>query len=231
MCEIFYGKWMKYLYLLILTVYSFLALWPASTVAGSAWASNIPFNFSTVKQCNEDDFQHALLPPEPCLNSYYICLAIFGVIVIFLSLLDLKEQAIVQMTLGIFRFITIGAIVVYCIVNIAEIGNKCSVDGLPSVNETPYIKNASHSPPIRLFDFFGWMGSIPVFTYAIILHSGIPSLTHPVRQKKYIHWLVAAMFTTVGVCYFVLGIVVSLWFSADIQETCTLNWVSCAFRL
>ncbi len=230
MCELFYGKWVKYLYLCILTIYSFLALWPAGTVAGSAWASNIPFNFSTVQRCREYEFQHAILPTEPCLNAYYVSLSIFGVIVILLSLLDLKEQAVVQMTLGILRFITVGAIVVYCIVNIAEIGNKCMVDGLPSVNQTPYnnniIANATHSSPIKLFDFFGWMGSIPVFTYAIILHSGIPSLTHPVRQKQYIHWLVAAMFTTVGACYFVLGIVVSLWFSADIQETCTLNWVN-----
>ncbi len=227
MCEIFYGKWAKYLYLIIVTVYSFLALWPASTVAGSAWASNLPFNFSTIMQCKENDFQHNILPPEPCLNSYYVSLTIFGFIVILLSLLDLKEQAIVQMTLGLLRFITIAAIVIYCIVNIAEIGNKCLVeDRLPSFNETYFIANATHPPPLRLFDFFGWMTSIPVFTYAIILHSGIPSLTHPIRQKQYIHWLVMAMFSTVGFCYFVLGIIVSLWFSADIQETCTLNWVS-----
>ena len=230
MCEIFYGKWVKYLYLIIVTIYSFLALWPASTVAGSAWASNLPFNYTIgndtiIKQCGESEFQQTLLPPEPCLNSYYISLTIFGFIVILLSLLDLKEQAIVQMTLGLLRFITIAAIVIYCIVNIAEFKSKCLVDGIPSVNETHFITNSTHYPPLKLFDFFGWITSIPVFTYAIILHSGIPSLTHPVRQKQYIHWLVAAMFSTVGLCYLVLGVVVSLWFSADIQETCTLNWV------
>ncbi len=228
MFELFYGKWAKYIFLFFLTIYLFLVLWPYSIVAGSAWASNIPFNFSTVQQCAEDDFQHAILPPEPCLNAYYVSLSIFGVIVILLSLLDLKEQAIVQMTLGILRFINVGAIVVYCIVNIALSGNKCMVDGLPSVNLTPYtmVNTTQSSAPIRLFNVVGWIGSIPVFAYAINLHTGIPALTQPVKQKKYIHWMLATVFSTVGVCFLALGIFVSLWFRADIQETYTLNWVS-----
>lgn len=228
MCELFYGKWAKYLYLLILITQAFFVLWPFSIVAGSAWASNFPFNFSIVQQCAEDDFQHAVLPPEPCLGSYYVCLAIFGVVVISISLLGLKEQAIVQITLGAFRFITIGAIIVYCIVNIAESGDKCRADRLSSANETLYtMKNTTQSPPpFRLFNFIGWIGSIPVFTYSLGFHSGIPSLTHPIRQKQYIHWLIAVVLVVIGISYFSLGIFVSLWFSADIQETCTLNWVS-----
>ncbi len=227
MFELFYGKWAKILYLFVLTIYSFLILWPFSTVAGSAWASNIPFNFSTVQQCAEDDFQHAILPPEPCLGSYYVSLSIFGIIVILISLLNLKEQAILQITLGAFRFVTIGAIIVYCIVNIAFSGNRCMVSELSSVNETHFtMMNTTDSSPIRLFDFVGWISSVPVFTYAIGLHIGIPSLTQPVRQKQYIHWLVAATLVTIGICYFALGLFVSLWFNADIQENCTLNWVS-----
>lgn len=227
MFEIFYGKWMKYLYLVIVTVYSFIALWPNSTIAGSAWSSFIPFNFSTIQQCKDDDFQHSILPPEPCLNAYYICLGIFALIVIPLSLLDLKEQAIVQVTLGILRFVTIVLIILFCIINVAEFNNKCLVDGEFSVNKTPYLlTNSSHSPTIRLFDFYGWIASIPVFTFAIVLHSAVPSLTHPMRQKKYVHLMVSGMFITVGVCYVLLGTFVSLWFRADIQETCTLNWVS-----
>ncbi len=228
MCEIFYNKWMKYLFLLVFSVYSFLGMWSASTVAGSAWASNIPFNFSTVHRCTEDEFQHAILPPEPCLNAYYVSLSIFGVIVILLSLLDLKEQAIVQIFLGLLRFVTIGAIVIYSLVMIFYSGNKCLLDGAPDVNSThlqqsSYLTNATHSPPIKLFDFFGWISAIPVITYAFIFHQGLSSMTHPIRQKKYLHWLVFAMFVTTGVCYFSIGIVLPLWFRVDIQETCTLN--------
>ncbi len=236
MCELFYGKWMKYLYLLIFTVYSFLALWSFSTVAGSAWASNIPFNFTTIKQCTEDGFQHDALPSDPnCQNAYHLCLSIFGVFVILLSLFDLKEQAIVQMILGLMRFITVLAIIIYCLVNLFQhnFKNKCRVDSLPSFsNETHnfdetshLIMNATHMLPVRIFDVPSWLSAIPVFTYAFILHQGIPSLTHPIRQKQYMRYLIIAMFVTAGVCYFSLGIFVSLWFDAYVQETCTLNWV------
>ncbi len=231
MCEIFFSKWIKYVFLVLFTIYSTLSLWSFSTVAGSAWAINIPFNFSTVQQCAEDDFQHAILPPEPCLNTYYISLFIFGVIVILLSLLDLKEQAIVQVFLGLLRFVTIGAIVIYSLVMIFYSGNKCLLDGAPDVNSThlqqfSYLTNATHSPPIKLFDFFGWISAIPVITYAFMFHSGIPAMTHPVRQKEYLQWLLGLMFVTTGVCYFSIGIILPLWFRVEIQEICTLNWVS-----
>ena len=226
MCGIFYNKWIKYLYIFVYSTYGFLGSWSGSTVAGSAWASNIPFNFSTVKQCNEDDFQHLILPPEPCLNSYYICLAIFGFFVIILSLLDLKEQAIVQVLLGLLRFVTIGAIVLYSLVKIFETGNKCLEIALPSTNETNYtLTNATHSPPIMMFNFLNWISAIPVITYAFIFHQGLPSMTHPIKQKKYLHWLILAMFVAAGICYFSIGIILPLWFRVDIQETCTLNWV------
>ena len=43
----------------------------------------------------------------PCRNAYWISLGIFAIIhVVPLSLLELKEQAIVQVTLGIMRFVT-----------------------------------------------------------------------------------------------------------------------------
>ena len=231
LCEMFFNKWVKYLYLITLTVYTLLATWSFSTVGGSAWAINIPFNFSTVQECRDDDFHHEVLPPEvPCRNAYYVCLTIFGVIVITLSLLDLKEQAVVQMFLGFLRFLTVGAIIIYCIVRIIEAENKCDVDIAHYGNSTPSVGNITQPPSLKSFlvkfDFWSWTSAIPVFTYAFIIHQGIPSLTHPVKQKKHLRWLVVAMFSTAGICYFSLGIVVPIWFRADIQETCTLNWVS-----
>ena len=227
----FFNKWVKYLYLITLTAYILLATWSFSTVGASAWSINIPFNFATVRECRDDDFHHEVLPPEvPCRNAYYVCLTIFGVLVILLSLLDLKEQALVQMFLGILRFITVGAIIIYCIVRLFESSSKCNVDAAPYLNDTRFLSNITRFPTLSdiivKFNFWGWTSAIPVFSYAFIIHSGISSLAHPIKQKKYLRWLVVAMFSTAGICYFSLGIVVPLWFRADIQETCTLNWVS-----
>ena len=93
LCEIFFNRWVKYLYILVVAANGFLACWAFSTVSGTAWASNIPLNFGTLHQCSHDAFHHRLLPtgtPEldSCRNAYYFCLFLFSLIVIPLSLLE-----------------------------------------------------------------------------------------------------------------------------------------------
>ena len=229
LCEIFVGKWFKYVYLAIVVVYCFLASWSFSTVAGTAWATNIPYNFGALNICDVSAFQHRVLPQGGCLYSYYFSIFLFGIIVVILSLLDLKEQALVQFFLGSLRFITVGIIVVYSIVRLAQDGNVCEkiahgLDPNKFINSTMHI--VSFRDIVVKFDPRGWLTAVPVFTYAFLLHLGIPSLTHPVKQKKYLHWLLTAMFLSASVCYMSLGLVVPLWFKATIQETVTLNWVS-----
>ena len=245
LCEIFFNRWVKYLYLLLGAVGGFLACWSYSAVFGSAWASNIPLNFGTLHQCSHDAFHHRLLPtgtPEldSCRNAYYFSLFLFSSIVIPLSLLELKEQAIIQMCLGVLRFVTVAIIIIYCIVKIAEVGDICGQAGNETqantslvLNDTHYYSNTStlvQSITIRdiifKFDWRGWLVAMPVITYAFTMHMGIPSLTHPIKQKQYLHWLILFTFGSVAFAYLSLGIVAPLWFRATTQETITLNWVS-----
>lgn len=232
--EKFVGKWFKYIYLAVVTIYTFLSCWSYSTVAGSAWASNIPYNFATLTKCEDTAFHHQLLPHGGCLSAYYFSVFLFGVIVVFLSVLDLKEQVIVQVTLGLLRFLTVSAVVIYSIVKLSQGGDACEPDTQyvnwiypellnTTANATRY---TSYRDIVVKFDLKGWVAAIPVFTYAYIIHTGISSLSHPVRQKKYLHWMLAAMSTTALVSYMSLGVVVPLWFKASVQETITLNWVS-----
>ena len=235
--EIFVGKWFKYVYLSVVTIYSFLACWSFSTVAGTAWASNIPYNFGSLNVCSEDAFHHRVLPQGGCLSSYYFSVFLFGILMIFLSVLDLKEQAIVQVFLGSARFLTVGAIVIYSIVKLSQGGDACDDNEIltfpntsQSILNISYLFNTtrytSYDDIVFKFDPKGWVAAIPVFTYAFIIHTGISSLSHPVKQKAYLHWMLAAMSITAVVSYMSLGLVVPLWFKASVQETITLNWVS-----
>lgn len=235
LCEIFFNRWVKYLYLIILSIYCFLASWSFSTVAGSALALNIPYNFSGVMRCENDPFHHHVLPVEAtCRNAYYFSLFIFAVIVIILSLLDLKEQAIIQMILGLMRFLTVGAIIIYSIAKAAGGGDACegaSAEWNTSNDTWMELTNATRYTDtvkgiVLKFDPKGWVDAIPIFTYAFILHQGIASLTHPVKQKRYMWYLTTAMFGSALFCYMSLGVIVPLWFKASIQETVTLNFVS-----
>lgn len=234
--QIFVGKWFKYAYLLLFTFYSFLGNWSYASVAGSAWASNIPYNFGKMTMCHDSAFLHQILPSGGCLYSYYFSLFLFGVIVTFLSILDLKEQVIVQVILGSARFVTIFAIIIYSLVKLSQAsGDDVCIGDLHENftvinNSFPTILNASryysYEDIVVKFDPKGWIVSVPVFLFAFMLHSGLSSLTHPVKQKKYIHWMLTAMFITALLSFMTLGIIVPLWFKADVQETVTLNWVS-----
>ena len=234
---------MKYFYILLVAMAGFLACWSFSTVAASAWSSNIPLNFGTLRQCGPQAFHHRILPIgeglDGCLNAYYFCLLLFAVIVIPLSLLELKEQAIVQMCLGVLRFLTVAAIIVYCIVKLIQVGDICLPLGNETLSNISAILNATtdysnvHSLEhvnlrdiVVKFDWEGWLTAVPVFTYAFIVHQGIPSLTHPIKQKEYFHWLIGIAFGSITFSYFSLGIIAPLWFRASVQETVTLNWVS-----
>ena len=235
--QMFVGKWFKYLYLISFSIYAWLTNWSFASVAASAWASNIPYNFGKMTLCDDSAFHHHILPTGSCLYSYYFSLVLFGVIVTTLSIMDLKEQLIVQVLMGLVRFLAIFAIVFYSFYHLINAKGSDACEGkLPFVNTT--LLNESYTPLfntsqyipyeeiVKKFDPRGWVVSVPIFLYAFEIQSAISSLTHPVKQKKYIHWLLTAVFATSLSCFMSLGIIVPLWFKASVQETVTLNWVS-----
>lgn len=229
LCEVFVNKYLKFAYLVLIGIFGFLACWSFATVAGSAWAINIPFrNFGAAEKCSEDAFLHNVIPSGGCLYAYYFSLTMFALIVVTLSLFDLKEQALVQLVLGVLRFVTVGAILVYCIVRLARGGDPCA-DVLQDKGEEGEWANFSANniglrETVVRFDIKGLVVAIPVFSFAFLFHTGISSLTHPIKQKRYLHWLLVIMFVASTLAYTSLGVLVPLWFRASIQETCTLNW-------
>lgn len=222
----FVGRWLKYIYLVLVVVYGFFGCWSFSAVAGSAWATNIPYRFGTMEVCEGDAFLHRTLPStNGCLYSYYFGVFLFGLIVITLSVMDLREQVIVHVFFGVLRYLTIAVIIIYCIVKLA-LGGKACAEVYPELppNET-IAAGISYGEIVLHFDPKTWMISIPVFVYAFMIHSGVSSLTHPIKQKKYLHWMMVTNFAIAAICLLTLGIVVPLWFRESVQETITLNWV------
>lgn len=218
LCEIFFGVWTKYLYMIILVIIMLMACWSCTTVAGSAWATNIPFDFGTLSQCPDGAFKDHLFPEHPgCQSAYRFCVLIYAVIVIPLSLLELADQKYLQVLLGLLRFFTVACIVVYCLAKLITDpqGNSSSTD-----------EKYDYGHELFKFNYGGWLLSVPVLAYGQILHMGIPSLTQPIKAKKWLRAFFAAVFTCTTLLYTSLGLLVSLWFKGNVQETCTLNFVS-----
>lgn len=90
------------------------------------------------------------------------------------------------------------------------------------------IRHTSYKDIVVKFEGANWLTAIPLLTYAFIWHQGLASLTHPIKQKRYLGYLTAAMFISAITCYMMLGVVVPLWFKASVQEIITLNFVSFA---
>ena len=234
LCGIFLGRWSKYVYLLLNTVSSFLVALAFSTVAGSSWAVNLPLNFADVLECNNTDFHFHVLPIViPCRNAYWFCLFLFGCIVVPLSLIKLRDQAIVQVTLGLFRFISIGAILVFCVSNLITVGNICTCkqpwQAYTNVTEDDDNNecniNSTFTQNVTHFNVEAWTVAISVMVAALNVHAGIPFLTHPVKQKKHLGALMNILFLMMTSVYMILGVVVPMWWKNCINETCTLNWV------
>ena len=191
--------------------------------------------------CHDTAFHHQLLPVHNpgCLRSYYFSLFLFGIIVVTLSLLHLKELSIIQLFMGLLRFLTVGLIILYSIIRAVLGGDGCvasspsssSFNGSAATSDSFNLSHATDVVPynniVVKFDPRGWLSTIAVFSYAFIIHFGVASLTHPVKNKKYLRLMVFGMFATALVCYMGLGIVAPLWFKASVQETVTLNFVSC----
>ena len=240
LCEIFFNKFGKYIYLITVAGFCVLVAVSFVTVTSSALSANIPLNFGPFTQCSYDAFHNVIIPEEDsCRYSYYFCLMLFGLIVVPLSVMNLKEQAVIQAIFGLLRIVMIAMIVVYCIVKLIEGGDICQDQRINpeqfNATESCYFEGSAGNftagtvidmyDIITRFDPRGWLVAIPLITYPFLLHHSIPSFTHPIG-KKYLWPFILCTYIFLGLCFLCLGVVVPLWFRAETQESVVLNWVS-----
>ena len=228
-----------------MTALCFLIAWSITIVVGSAWATNIPLNFGPFQQCPYDAFNNRVLPQgsdlEGCQLAYYFCLMLFASVVVPLSVMGLKEQVVIQMILGLLRFLLIAMMLIYCIVRLIQgdselqeimgnVSSQVSNSSLGSnmTNCTGQPWNLELHDLVVKFDWREWLAVVPVIVYGFSVHHSIPTLTHPIKEKKHLRYLLICTYSFVGLCYLSLGVVVPLWFRTRTQGTATLSWVSCS---
>ena len=231
--QMFMGNIAKYIYLISYGVYTFASSLSYATVAGASWSVEIPFNFTGLQKCDADDFKEHILPTnESCRSTYWLCLFAFACIVVPLSMLELKEQTLFQVIFGLMRFFTIATIIIYAIVHLITEGVITNCDSPIELHNTSrkwdklYNSSRLMEDVVLEFDWRGWMVAIPIMIYSHNLHQGIPSLSHPVREKQYLHYFFHVQFFLNLFMYLLLGMVVPLWYRNCLTETVTLNWVS-----
>ena len=228
LCDIFVGRWARFTYDISNFTYGAIALWAYGTLAGSAWASKIPFSSTTLGQCDNPDFHHHSHPLDnACWNSYALCVLFFACIVVPLSCVEISEQIVIQLSLGVLRIVMIVSMSIYALVG--EINDpKCSETKImfPLTNHTKNVTLDECKEVWTSFSFDGWVLVFPIVTYALFLHLGIPTLTQPIRDKKNLGKMMTVLFLACTFLYALIGVSVGVRFKDNVQETCTLTWVS-----
>ena len=145
-----------------------------------------------------------------------------------LSLVELTEQKIIQVTMGVMRFVTMVCMMIFCIVRLIE------SNGLPPhfENSTVTSCNAGSSSNATLgeafyqFNFKPWLVGIPIFVFSQEVHMGVITLARSITQKKYFKQFFGFLMSSTFCIYSVLAIAVAMYFQYCVSDTASLNWVS-----
>jgi len=240
---VFLGIYGEYSFVAMLLVHVALMCWVAASVAGSALASNISYNFGSLERCRDSEFHHEVIPPDDgCRDSYRFSVFLYGMIVLPLCFLELQEQKYIQVLLGFMRISAITCLVTYCFIKLVGSDDypsnydvHCNVTN--TTTDYDIIDNSKCDPnevlgdydywhEISRFGLKGWLTAIPVIVYAQVMHASISKLTHPLKQKQYMKYFLMCIFATLTTVYSFIGVMVALWFKRETEETCTLNFVS-----
>ena len=220
-CNLFMGWGGKLIFVSLFPIYSCLTLWAFASVVATTWSTNIPINTSYVIRCYETDFTKRPFPlNEECIHLYRICVSIFGIIVVVLSLLELTEQKSIQIFFSVIRFVALLSIMLFSIY-IITYDAVHSNESVPQATES---LNSTVTGILTNFDFSWWIVSVPIMCYSLNVHMAIPSLTHHIYPKTYLKELIIVIFVTICIVYSVIGVLVSLAFRSLVNENLTLNW-------
>ena len=140
---------------------------------------------------------HTLPSDVSCRNGYWFSLFLFACIIVPLSMINLKEQTVVQVLLSILRFITVAMISIFVVVNLITTGMPCTCNQpwalLTNTTEpvddyTDATCNINSTVPHALFHFRfeAWTVTVTTMVSTLTLHPAIPAMTHLIRQKSHI---------------------------------------------
>jgi amino acid permease len=191
---LFLGEYGKMSYVIVVSLYLFIALWVYATVFGSAFAT------------------HANIGKY----SYQIYILIFSVFVIPVSLMEFKEQVCVQVVLSLCRVLMvlamIGTILYAHFTSTRLFGNFD-----PS-------QNTVSESTFSASNFAGIYVLLPIAAYANIFHHSIPALAQLVSDKSMLNGVFFSALIIAMASYSALGAIVSSYFGDHTLMSSNLNW-------
>ncbi|XP_065844283.1 transmembrane protein 104 homolog isoform X1 [Oscarella lobularis] len=208
LCRIFIHRSVGILYNLLVALAQFFALCAYGNIAASALASVIPFGHDTLfRSCDTADFRNRIHPAiGGCWNSYAICVAMFGLIVIPLSCIKLQTQVVFQNFMGLLRLAVVLTMIFWSAIT-------------PPIGD----EDLTHRSWID-FNFQNWLAVFPLSISSLSMQFMLPTFCQYVRDKSSLGFILKIATAIVILLDVGLGIAVAFHFQGDIAEMCTLNW-------
>lgn len=194
LCETFLGLNGKRGYTLAIGVFLYGTLWAYATVFANALASHIGFGSI----------------------SYYVYLVVFGVFVVPLSCLELKEQTYLQVALSVCRVLMVVLMLGSVVFAFAAPDSPFNP---PEDVDAPHV--LSQEPLVNLG---GLHIILPITVYANMFHHSIPALSEPAQNKRHLGFMFATALFFCFIMYSFIGATLALYFGADINVSSNLNW-------
>ena len=211
MCELFGGRSGHALVHLCMTLYSYGVLWAYAAVFSSS-VDAIFFRYALQQDCN------IYLSPSPaCQWGYVVCVLVFAVIVTWLSLQDVGDQAAVQKLLTAYRFAAFFTMIVTCCIAFTVSPNQFDPEAGDSV------------PTIATLPLVRWSGFGLIFcttAVALDVHWNIPDVLLPLRDKAAARRIALSALLCAALFYTLIALVCAAEFGSSTLPLATLNWSS-----
>ena len=159
-----------------------------------------------------------------CINLYYSWVAVFAVCMVFLLLLEVSEQATMQVAMTAIR-----AAVILLMVSTLAVGSLDDFEGGGGGSEAAQTRDDAEasSPSSSAVPLVRWGGlahMLPIAVFCQLFQIGVPALLEPLSVKRaYPSVFAIALLATYGM-YTLLGAAAVAFFGASVDPSCNLNW-------
>eukprot|EP00762_Andalucia_godoyi_P002685 ANDGO_03430.mRNA.1 Transmembrane protein 104 homolog len=219
LCELFVGKWLMRVYAVLSALYFIAALCSYASVFAQSFSANVPF-YSEGEWRTCDIYSDS---SSACEGVYLFWLAVFSIIAVPLTCLDLEEQKYIQVALTTCRFLAIGTMTVvsvWALYHDRYSMSRHADDAVGSGTSAPY-----YASGLRAVKASGIVVLVPVLLYANVMHHSTPGLMQPLKKK----WPAArnmffGMYATTFVLYTMLGVSMALYYGTYTEPTASLNF-------
>lgn len=193
LCEMIYvilGLNWKKLYLLLFFVYATLSLVSYTVIFSTSLTSNVELGF--LHSCDIYESQGF----DECRKTYWFFLAILSGIVIYLTLIEMHEQKLIQ---NILTGLTLFNVVLVIVISIVIILTETKVDSSEHVDSGIY----------KMTDIYNIGTSVPILLFASIYQTSLPSIIENIGNKSVnIRKILIQVLCVAFVCYMSMGLIV-----------------------